>query len=164
MRAASRASSIPSSTGMLNRPWLSVEINPTVNVRLRNRLCARSFGRKARRSAAKCTRLRVSLRNCPRPLRALETVLTLTPAACATSQMVAGVFRSARRLCLATLHPHLVGRSQLFTKPAPQATENLFLLGFGVFLLLASRTDPGERGPLGQPEPRADCMIDRAST
>jgi len=75
---------------MLNRPWLSVEISPTVKLRLRSSACARLLGRKFRRAAADCTRLRVSARNCPRPLRAFDTVLTLTPASRATSQMVEG--------------------------------------------------------------------------
>jgi hypothetical protein len=66
------------------------EIRPTVKVRLRSRLWARSLGRKPRRSAAIRTAVRVSSRSWPPPFSALETVPTLTPANRATSRMVTG--------------------------------------------------------------------------
>src|SRR5262249_36769801 len=112
--------------GILNRPWLSVDISPTVKLRLRSRLCARLLGRKFRRSAADCTRLRVSSRNCPRPLRAFETVLTLTPATRATSQMVEGHLNSMCRSCLAAIGTLGTDRPQRSTEWPRNATENLF--------------------------------------
>ena len=73
---------------MLKRPLRSIEISPTVKQRWPGRLRAISFGRKRSRSATLRTAVRVSSRSCPLPLSAFETVLTLTPAALATSRMV----------------------------------------------------------------------------
>ncbi len=79
--------------GMVKRPNESEEIIPTVRLLPRWRACARSLGRKPSRSAARWTVARVSSRSWPRPLSALDTVATLTPAARATSWMVAGARR-----------------------------------------------------------------------
>src|SRR5262249_7797636 len=76
------------------------------------------------RSAADRTRVRVSSRSWPRPLSAFDTVPTLTPAACATSQMVAGSLRARERICEV-----LIG-GERSTNAGGGATENVFFQDF----------------------------------
>ncbi len=87
------ASSAPSSSGMLNLPKLSVVSSPTEKLRPVGSERASWLGRKSSSSAAATTRSRVEALTSLRPLRALETVDTDTPACSATSLIRTGMRR-----------------------------------------------------------------------